>query len=296
MRRRLPPLNAVRAFEAAARHESFALAADELAVTASAVSQQVKALEQFVGQTLFHRQARGLRLSAAGRRYLPALTDALDAVAEATRTAAGGLDDRTLTITALGSFGALWLAPRLVEFEAFAPDIDIRLSTSDRLTDLAAEGVDAGVRYGPGPYPDLHAEWLMGETVTPVCAPALAERLTRLEDLSTVTLLQDASAGSRASYSWPTWLRTYGVTGIDGTRGPGFTNSAFLVQAAIAERGVMLGRSVLVADALASGALVKPFDTELEAEASYWFITLPDGLAQRKIRLFRDWLFEAAGR
>lgn len=296
MPRRLPPLNAVRAFEAAARHESFALAADELAVTPSAVSQQVKALEETLGAPLFLRRARGLSLTPAGRRYLPRLSEALDAIAEASRAVSAGGDDRTLTVTALGSFGALWLVPRLSGFEAAAPGIDMRLSTSDRVVDLAADGIDAGVRYGPGPYPDLHAERLMDETVFPVCAPALARRLQRLEDLAETTLLHDASATGRYIYNWRTWLRAHGLEGVDAERGPGFTNSTFLVQAAIAERGVMLGRSVLVADALAAGTLVRPFAVESPAGAAYWFITLPENVGLKKVQAFRDWLFEEAAR
>jgi LysR family glycine cleavage system transcriptional activator len=134
----------------------------------------------------------------------------------------------------------------------------------------------------------------MEEEVFPVCGPRTAAALGRLEDLADVTLLHDASSGARASYNWPAWLRAHDLTAVDGTRGPGFTNSTFLVQAAIAERGVMLGRSVLVADALAAGTLVKPFDLALPAGATYWFIALSDTLAQRKISLFRDWLFDAA--
>ncbi|MFC6854374.1 transcriptional regulator GcvA [Marivibrio halodurans] len=303
MRRSLPPLNAVRAFEAAARHESFAQAADELAVTPSAVSQQVKMLEDILGCALFTRHARGLSLTAAGRRYLPALSEALDLIADASRTAAAGTDDRTLSVTCLGSFGALWLVPRLVDFEAAVPDIDVRLSTSDKIVDLGRDGIDAGVRYGPGPYPGIHAEPLMEETVFPVCAPAMAKRLTRLEDLANVPLLHDASAGARATYSWqswlrrwPAWLNAHDIKGFDASRGPGFTNSTFLVQAAIAERGVMLGRSVLVHDALCAGTLVRPFDMTLPAGARYWFVTTADGLTQRKVARFREWLFDAVAR
>jgi len=296
MARRLPPLNAVRAFEAAARHESFALAADELAVTPSAVSQQVKTLEEILGVGLFTRRPRGLSLTPAGRRYLPRLSEALDAIAEASRALAAGGDDRTLTVTALGSFAALWLVPRLAGFEAAAPEIDVRLATSDRVVDLAADGIDAGVRYGPGPYPGLHAEKLMEETVFPVCAPALARRLTRPADLAEVALLHDASASGRFIYNWKTWARAHGLDGVDLERGSGFTNSTFLVQAAIAERGVMLGRSVLVADALATGALVRPFDLESPAGAAYWFVTLPETADLPKIRRFRDWLFAEVAR
>ena len=295
MNRRLPPLNSLRAFEAAARHESFALAADELAVTPSAVSQQVKQLEAILDRALFARHARGLTLTGAGRRYLPALSEALDSIAEATRALSNDADDRTLTVTCLGSFGALWLVPRLADFEAFAPDIDMRLSTSDRLADFVRDGIDAGVRYGSGPYPDFHAEKLLEETVFPVCGPQVAKRLKSLEDLATVPLLHDASAGAHSSYSWPSWFRAQNLGALDVRRGPGFTNSTFLVQAAIAERGVMLGRSVLVGDALAAGTLVKPFEgMDLPAGASYWFITQPDGLRQSKITRFREWLFEAA--
>ncbi len=296
MSRRLPPLNAVRAFEAAARHESFAAAASELSVTASAVSQQVKALEEILERPLFRRHARGLVLTEAGRRYLPALSDALDRIADATRRVREPVDERVLTVTALGSFGAQWLVPRLPDFAERAPEIDVRLSTTDRLVDLLNEGADCAIRYGPGVYEGLESERLMDEIITPVCSPALAERLRTLDDLGSVMLLHDQSTGPSAPISWPGWLRLQGRSDIPADRGPGFTDSSFLVQAAIAGRGVMLGRSVLVGDALAAGTLVAPFDIEVPAGYAYWFVTAPGARDRPKVARFRDWLFEVAER
>lgn len=296
MTRRLPPLNAVRAFEAAARHESFALAADELAVTPSAVSQQVKTLEDILGRPLFQRHARGLTLSPEGRRYLPALSESLDRIAEATHRVTAADDDSTLTVTALGSFAAMWLVPRLAEFAERHPAIDVRLSTGERKVDLTAEGFDAAIRYGNGGYEGLAVEKLLDETIRPVCSPALADRLRTPADIAQVTLLHDQSAARGAPITWSGWLRAQGVTGIDAERGPGFTDSAFLVQAAIAGRGVMLGRSVLVGDALAAGTLVAPLEGEMPAGYAYYFLTPPGALTRPKVAAFRAWLFDAAAR
>lgn len=297
-RRKLPPLNAVRAFEAAFRHQGFAAAADELAVTPSAVSQQVKGLEDWLGIALFERQARGLVPTRAARNYAPGLTDILDRLEDLTQAVRPKPSDRTLTITSLSSFAANWLAPRLGQFSDAHPEIDMRLASGDRLVDFAAEGVDAGVRHGTGNYPGLNVELLMREVLTPVCSPNLMHGphpLRTLDDLQHHALLHDQDAWVNSLARWDSWLREAGRPDLACDRGPGFSDSHLIVQAAIAGRGVMLGRSALVGDALMSGALVAPFDIRLLSDAAYWFVT-PSSPLSPNVQTFRDWIFSETAR
>ena len=199
MSRRLPPLNALRAFEAAARNLSFTRAADELFVTQAAISHQVKALEEYLGITLFRRYNRRLELTEAGRAYLPGLRDAFDQIDLATKRLTPRSENRSLKISVLPSFAAKWLMPRLAGFQIRHPDIDVLVSASDGLIDFVHDDFDLALRYGPGIYPGLQTDFLMGDQVFPVCSPRLLEGerpLRRPEDLSHHTLLHD-NMGSR---------------------------------------------------------------------------------------------------
>lgn len=306
MRRRLPPLNAVRAFEAAARHASFVSAADELAVTPSAVSQQVKQLEDWLGRPLFRRLPRGLVATDAGKQYLAPLTEALDRIDVATARLRGGKQARVLTVTCLSSFGAQWLTPRLHRFNARHPDIDVMLATFDRLVDLETEDVDLAIRYGVGTYPGLHVEELMRETIGPVCAPDLVgdadHPIRAIEDLVHHPLLHDTDAVADGPLNWENFLRLIGAPmggeagQIDPERGPRFSDSHIMIQACIAGRGVMLGRSGLIADALETGILVAPFGLPVPAVSSYRLAMLPGALANPKVAAFREWVYEELGR
>lgn len=294
MARDLPPLNAVRAFEAAARHLSFTRAAQELHVTQAAVSHQIKALEDRLGFRLFRRTSRALLLTDEGQILFPAVRDALDTL----HAAFGQLRDTdtsgvpgVLTVTSLPSFASRWLVPRLKQFRALHPDIDVRLSASVELTDLIDDGIDIGVRYGAGAWPGLESWWLMEEDVFPVCSPALladGPPLKKPEDLANHTLLQDMGR------DWRTWLDAAGVRLDDPDRGPGFMDTAHALYAALDGQGVLLGRSVLVREDLKAGRLVKPFDISIPSAYAYWIICPKADVNRPKVRLFREWLLAEA--
>ena len=291
MARTLPPLGALRAFEAAARHLSFTRAGAELHVTQAAISHQVKSLEDWLGLPLFRRLHRALRLTEEGQAYLPAVRDALDTLSAATERLRGGVDSGILTVTTTDSFAAVWLMPRLKRFRADHGDLDLRLQTADELVDFSRADVDLAVRYGRGQWPGLHTTRLLEEDIFPVCSPALCARrpLSTPEDLAHHTLLHDDM-----TINWEVWLRAAGINGVDAHRGPFFQSSYLVMNAAIAGDGVALGRSALVADALAKGQLIRPFTVSLPADYAYYVVS-PETTADRpKIRAFRDWIVAEA--
>ncbi len=293
MGRRLPPLNAVRAFEAAARRLSFTLAAEELNVTQAAVSHQVKALEQRLGVPLFRRLNRGLRLTDAGALYRTELEDILDRLEQATERLRASEAAGLLTVSTGTSFASKWLVPRLQRFRERRPDIDVRIDADDALTDFRRDNVDLAIRYGGGVYPGLYSVKLLQDTVFPVCGPKLLEGpypLRAPEDLKHHTLLHDQGVVE----DWSSWLRTAGVSGVDASRGPSFSHSAMLIEAAIAGQGVALARSSMVAHDLREGRLVQPFLLSLRPEFSYW-VVCPQGTVDKpKIAEFRAWVLEEA--
>ena len=285
---RLPPLNAVRAFEAAARHLSFTRAAEELHVTQSAISHQVKALEEYLGLKLFHRLNRALVLSEEGREYLPTVRRVFDQLYEATKrlTESGGRGK--LTVSALPSFAARWLVPRLGRFGKLYPDIDIRLMPTAQLVDFVRDEVDVGIRYGRGRYPGLRVDRLMDEDVFPVCSPVLlggSHPLQTPADLKHHILMHDDGHGD-----WRTWLLSAGVSGVDPERGPIFTDSSMLLQAAVAGQGVALARGALARDDISSGTLVRPFSLSLPVEFAYYLVCPEASSDQPRIVAFRNWL------
>jgi LysR family glycine cleavage system transcriptional activator len=292
MSKRLPPLNALRAFEAAARHGGFARAADELAVTPAAVSQQVRLLEADLGVALFHRLPRGLVLTEAGRGALPELGAAFAGLARAVEEMRGGSVAGPLVVSVLPSFARLWLGPRLPGFVAARPEVELTVHAEVRAVDFALDPVDVGVRYGRGVYPGLHVRLLLAEDVFPVCAPALAlgpPPLRRLEDLRRCTLLHER-ASAEPSLDWATWLREAGIGGVEASAGPGFTDGAMLVEAAVRGMGVALGRGALVADELLAGRLVRPLALRRPAEFAYFAVTRAGRERHPRVRAFLDWL------
>lgn len=298
--RTLPPLNALRAFEAAARHASFVAAADELAVTPAAVSQQVRHLEQLLGVELFRRLPRGLVLTEAGRAALPELSKGFAHLARAVEDLRGGSLAGPLVVSAIPSFAARWLVPRLPNFVQAYPDIEVTLRAELRRVDFAKEEVDVGIRYGRGVYPGLHTRLLLTEEVFPVCAPSLLsgpKPLRRIEDLRHHTLLHDRQlTGDEPTLEWASWLRGAGITDVDVTRGPGFTDAVMMMDAAARGMGVALGRSALVADDLVTGRLVRPFPLARPADYAYYVVT-PEGHERHpRVRTFLDWLEEEAAR
>lgn len=300
MGRRLPPLNALRVFEAAARHLSFTKAAEELHVTQAAVSHQVKLLEEVLGATLFRRLNRRLVLTETGQAYLPPLRDAFDQMAAATRRIGEASDSGSLRVSTIQSFAAKFLMPRMPRFRAKHPGIELMISASTQLVDFRRDDIDVGIRLGSGDYPGLHVVRLMDDYFFPVCAPALLQGphpLRSAGDLKYHTLLHDlAVASEEGSPSWRNWLRQAGIADVDAGRGPGYSDSAMAIQAAIAGQGVALGRRALAAEDLAAGHLVQPFGPEIKNRYSYYLVCAATTAEQTKQRAFRDWVQEEIAR
>jgi LysR family glycine cleavage system transcriptional activator len=296
--RRLPPLNALRAFEAAARHKSFVRAADELAVTPAAVSQQVRQLEDQLGIALFRRLPRGLLLTDAGRAAWPELQKGFAHLARAVEQVAAGSLAGPLAVTVMPSLAARWLVPRLGSFVAAFPEIALTVWAQLRRVDFAREELDLGVRYGRGHYPGLDVRLLMTEQVFPVCAPSLMNGprpLRRIEDLRHHTLLQDCDLTSaEPALQWSIWLRDAGLRDVEPRHVLGLSDSIMLTEAAVRGMGVALGRTALVADHLAAGTLVRPFAVARPADYAYYVVTPPGHILKPRVRAFVDWLEEQA--
>jgi len=283
-------LNSLRAFESAARHLSFTKAADELAVTQSAVSHQVNALEEWAGVPLFKRQGRAMVLTEAAVKFLPAVSTALDQIALAGRKLqAVDPTHGWLTVAVMPSFAAKWLVPRLADFHEKNPDMDVWIATFEAQTGALGSDIDVAIRYGRGDWPGLASVRIMSEELFPVCAPRLAASLRTPADLAHATLLHD-----ELREDWGMWFAAAGLTGVDTARGPGFDDSGLLIQAAIEGLGVALGRSVLVKGDLDASRLVRPFDVALAAGFAYYLVYPPDLENAPKIETFRTWLLATA--
>lgn len=299
-RRRLPPLNALRAFEAAARHLSFEKAGDEIAVTASAVGQQVKQLEAWLGKPLFTRlPSKGVALTALGARYAASIAEALDTVHEATARALKPETSRSITVSTIPSFATAWLIPRLGSLKERHPELEIRVSISMERTDFAHDDVDIVIRLGKGHYPGLRTDLLMEETFFPVCSASLVNDsehpLREPADLLHQTLLHE-SAELPDYVTWERWLAAIGVKGVDTSHGPRFSHTFLALQAAASGQGVALATNVLIGDYLQAGRLVRPFRQEVRGSNQY-YVVCPEATADRPdLAAFRAWLLdEAAG-
>jgi LysR family glycine cleavage system transcriptional activator len=294
MTARLPSLNGLRAFEAAARHLSFTQAAAELNVTQTAISHQIRRLEEELGIRLFVRQNRALALTPKARDYLPGVRAAFNDLRLATDRLLRKDDDNVLTISTLASLAAKWLLPRLTAFQEAHPGIDVRITTSTGLVDFKGGDVDAAIRYGRGHWPGLRAEWLMADEVFPVCSPALLtgkRPLRRPEDLRDHVLLHNTNN----SDDWRLWLTASGLP-ADISKQPGITFDLILmtVQAAIDGIGIAMGRTSYVQDDIAKGRLVVPFEIALPADAGFYLVS-PEATADPpKLHAFRNWLTAAA--
>ncbi|MBU1377299.1 MAG: transcriptional regulator GcvA [Alphaproteobacteria bacterium] len=288
------PLTALRVFEAAARHESFLQAAEELAITPGAVSRQIKALETELAIRLFERFNRAVRLTETGRRLAVGVRQGLslmeEAVAEVRAERPG-----VLAVTAMHSFAARWLVPRLHLFNERHPDIQVLVAASDAAVDLVRERYDVAIRFGRGPYPGFSAHKLVSLFMFPVCSPRLLEQthLTTPHDLARAHLLADVYLAQGEPH-WGDWLAQAGAPEVDWRGGQQFSNVYLAIEAAIAGRGVALGERALVLDELATGRLVKPFDIELRSSFSQWILTLPEKADRPDIRKFRNWLLAQA--
>jgi len=294
----LPPLSALRAFEATARLKSFSRAADELSVTPAAISHQIRALEEDLGVRLFHRQNRAIELTASARVLLPGLSDAFAEIQASVRRLRSHNDTGTLTVTASPSIAAKWLVLRLHRFQARYPDIDVRISTSDEIVDLTRGDFDLAIRYGTGRYPGLDVELLLKNEVFPACSPRLLEAgppLRTPADLRHHQLIHDQAVDrDPLAPTWAMWLKAAGISGVSPASGLTFSTGYMALDAAIAGHGVVLAYSTIAAADLAASRLVRLFTLALPDLFAYYIVTAPGALERPKIRAFRDWLREEA--
>ena len=294
MKRSLPPLNGLRAFEAAARHMSFTDAAEELSVTQAAISHQVKLLEDQLGQPLFRRLTRRLLLTDAGQLLWPGVRDGFDRLAEAVQKVQTRGDSGVLTLSLTVSFAARWLVPRLGRFLKAHPEIDVKLTTTDRLIDFAREDVDAAIRYGHGDWPGLDSWKVIHPVYTPLLNPKLAagETLAQPSDLQRLPLLLEADD----TLDWRAWFKAAGCAWRPGRRMVEFDTTQMAVQAAMEGLGVALGPPEYFAEELESGRLIQPFDIYIETDDAYHLVS-PTGRAEEpKIAAFRGWILGEAAK
>lgn len=290
----LPPIAALRAFEAAARLRSFTLAAEELGLTQSAISHQVRGLEDLLGFDLFQREPRRIATTAKGERLALVVREGLGIVAreivELTKTDAGP----HLVVSTLAGFAVKWLFPRLIRFDERHPKIELSIATTGQLADFSAGEADVAIRYGKGRYPGLHIEKILDEDMYPVCSPKLMrgpKALRKPADLAHVPLLHDDIMKLDGHLpGWRLWLEAAGASTVDPAKGRRFGQSNMSIQAAIEGLGVALGRSPLVADDLAAGRLVRPFDLAVPSGFAFYFVCPPRALDRPKVAAFRAWL------
>ena len=295
-------LNALRAFEASARHQSFAAAATELHVTPAAVGQLVRTLEVWLGSPLFLRSSGGrVRLipTETAERALPDIRGGLDRLALGLDRLKEGSNSGVLTVAVSPAFAAKWLLPRIDRFQSAWPETDVRLDTNLKPVDFVTQRIDIGVRYGRGKWPGLAAEKLLDEEVYPVCSPQLAQRIGRTpSDLRRQMLIHDLSMDSREGFpSWEAWLHRARVHRMEAARGMKINNSAAVLQAAIEGHGVALARSVMARDDLAAGRLVRLFPrVSFDSALAYYVVYRPERSSLPRLKAFRDWLFAEAER
>ena len=311
---RLPPLNALRAFEAAARHLSVKKAALELNVTPAAVSHQIRLLEDYLGVQLFHRYNRALELTEAARASLPKLREGFDALVQAVERLRSHVSGGVLTVSAAPSFAARWLMPRLHRFIAAHPEVDVRMSARMRRVSVDGKGdvaeratveawmddSDIAILYGRGNYPGLWVKKLLDLTITPICSPRLLEGEHPLKtpaDLAHHMLLHDDTGDLYDNQPfWDVWLAAAGVSGVDARRGPHFSHAVLAFEAAIDAVGVLATMPVLAADDFAAGRLVAPFDLHVPLASAYYLVCQESAATRPAVTLFRDWLLEEAAR
>jgi len=297
-------LNALRAFEASARHGSFSAAAAELNVTPAAVGQLVRTLEDWLGAPLFYRNPVGkTRLVAtdAAQRALPELRAGFDKLLLGLERLKEGSLSGVLTVTVSPAFAAKWLLPRIDRFQLVCPETDVRLDTNLRAVDFVSQRIDIGVRYGLGHWPGLSADKLMEEEVFPVCSPAFLQQHPQLRlpaDLARQTLIHDLSMDGHADFpTWEAWLAKAGVRDISPARGMKINNSAAVLQAAVEGHGVAMARSVMAHDDIVSGRLVRLCgDISFESPLAYFIVYRPETAELPRLATFRRWLLSEAAK
>jgi len=283
----LPNLNALRAFEAAARHLSFKEAALELNVTPGAIGQQVKNLEQELGVGLFRRMTRQIVLTEAGQALLPKVRQGFQLISAASEALKPDRNIGTLTVSTFPSFAAKWLVPRLGRFTEHHPELDVRISAQTRLVDFLRDGVDVAVRQGEGRYPGLRSDFLLHAELFPVCSPALLEGehpLRKPEDLRHHHLLHN-----QRGREWALWLKAFDVQGVNPARGTQFSDDSLALEAAIEGQGIAITREPIASADLASGVLVRPFPQSTPDLFGIYLVYPEERASVPKIAAFRDW-------
>lgn len=301
------PFNALRAFEAAARHLSFKKAAEELFVTPAAISQQIKFLEDSLGIELFHRLNRKIELTEAAKRGLPEITEGFNHLSEGVSLIKLDQEGSALTVWTSPSFATKWLMPKLTDFRKAYPDVDLNISGNRDLIDngharntipadnFKRDKVDIAIRFGQGDYPGCRVDKLISVSAIPLCSPGLLEGdkpLSKPADLRHHTLLHDDTP-YEGRPSWSTWLEAAGVGDIDSTHGMSFNSAGLVLAAAVEGQGVALTLQPLAADDLADGRLVMPFELSLPMDHAYYVISLEENVDKPHIKAFRDWLFDS---
>jgi LysR family glycine cleavage system transcriptional activator len=287
----LPPLNPLRAFEAAARHGSVRRAAEELRVTPGAVSRQVQVLESHLGVQLFRRTANQMVLTASGEQYFEAIAPHFDGLREASRRLTGRRGSQVLKVRAYTTFAMKWLIPKLSDFQQLDRTVQVQLTTSLENVDFEREDVDCAIRLGEGAWPGLEADRLVPNELIPVCSPAYQAklRLTQPGDLVSAQLLHSLARPD----DWRLWLEAAGLHNVDPYEGARYASSALVLQAVAAGQGIMIAQKALVVDDLASGQLVQPFGPTLNrGQFTYYLVYPANRLRSRALRHFRKWLLE----
>lgn len=288
---RLPPLNTLRLFEAAGRHLSFKIAAEELHLTPSAVSHGIQSLEDWLGVPLFQRSHRGLSLTPAGAAYLPDVRRALDALASASAALPGRAPDGRLSVSVAPSFGLRWLIPNLPDFNARHPGIAVSVDTAQRQVEFPRDGIDLAIRMGRGDWPGLDAVCLVREQLVPVAAPSLAAAIRTPRDLSRQTLLHVANVAD----DWESWCDLAGVILDERDSGPRFDNIQMALEAAAQGLGIAIGRLPVIDADLAAGRLVAVLPPPRSCTTGYWLVTMPESLVRPEVAAFRAWISDRLG-
>ncbi|WP_086479068.1 transcriptional regulator GcvA [Oceanospirillum sanctuarii] len=289
--RRLPPMNALRVFEAAARNESFAQAAEELFITASAVSHQIKSLEGYLGLSLFRRNKRKVELTAAGAQYLQSVRGALDEIEAATYRLTSNPERDVVTISVAPNFLIRWLMPRMNRFQALFPDVELQISASSGLIDFNKQNTDMAVYYGHGDWHDIEVHFLRNVLLVPVCSPSLLEgrhALNEPVDLRHHTLIHV----SKRLHEWPEWLQLAGVEYKGFSRGLQLSSSQLATGAAQEGLGVALADSTLTSREIEQGKLIMPFDIKLDTHKSFYLVYQKQRPLSYGMKVFKDWMIE----
>ncbi|MFC3120435.1 transcriptional regulator GcvA [Agaribacter flavus] len=294
MSKRLPPLNALKAFESAARQLSFTKAADELFVTQAAVSHQIKSLESHLSTKLFHRKNRALLLTEEGQAYFHDLRDIFIQIQDATERLLAMGAKGAITVATPPSFASQWLVPKIHEFSSQHPEIDVRIKAVDLDDGFLDDSVDVAVYHGKGTWPGLHATKLLTEYLTPMCSPFFllqsGKPLSTLDDLKHHVLLHDNTRSA-----WKNWLKAFDVRGVNVNQGPIFSHTMLVLQAASIGQGVALSDTVLAKPDIDSGRLVCPFEEKIESKLSYYVVCREEHADKSKIRIFSDWMLSLVG-